>query len=125
MYMVLTRSFISSYLIISSDNDEEICDNIDKKLKMVITNGELTIKEPTESEKEQKRTAIISKKNINKSQKEVNNAESRVSNAESTLKNLETSKANVRARINELVTIDKKLFDFIGKTQAEIAKKNI
>lgn len=55
-------------------------------------------------------------------QKEVNNAESRVSNAESTLKNLETSKANVRARINELVTIDKKLFDFIGKTQAEIAK---
>ena len=73
MYMVLTRSFISSYLIISSDNDENVFDNINKKLKMVIDNGELTIKEPTESEKEQKRTAIISKKNINKSQKEVAN----------------------------------------------------
>ena len=55
-------------------------------------------------------------------QRAVNNAESGVRNAESTLKNLETSKANVERAISQIVENNKKLFEFIGKTQADITK---
>ena len=55
-------------------------------------------------------------------QRAVNNAASGVRNAESTLKSLETSKANVERAIRQIIENNKKLFEFIGKTQADIAK---
>lgn len=61
MYMVLTRSFISSYFIISDTNEGELINNINKNLVKILQDGELTVNEPSEQEKEQKRTAIISK----------------------------------------------------------------
>lgn len=73
MYMVLTRSFISSYFVISQDNDKEVINSIQTKLQQILDNGALTIKEPSQQEKDEKRTAVISKKNINKSQKEIAN----------------------------------------------------
>lgn len=73
MYMVLTRSFISSYFIISDTNEGELINNINKNLVKILQDGELTVNEPSEQEKEQKRTAIISKANIKKSQKDIAN----------------------------------------------------
>lgn len=73
MYMVLTRSFISSYFVISQDNDKAVINSIQTKLQQILDNGALTIKEPSQQEKDEKRTAVISKKNINKSQKEIAN----------------------------------------------------
>lgn len=73
MYMVLTRSFISSYFLISDKNDENIVENINNNLSAILSNGELTITEPTDEQKADKRKTIISKKNINKSQKEIAN----------------------------------------------------
>lgn len=55
-------------------------------------------------------------------QRAVNNAASSVSNAKGTLRNLETSKANVRAAIDQIIKNNQKLFEFINKTQADIAK---
>lgn len=71
MYMVLTRSFISSYFIISDRNEKNVVDNIKSNMDFLLKTGTLSINEPTEEQKENKRKSIISNKNINLSQKEI------------------------------------------------------
>lgn len=73
IYMILTRSFISSYFILSDQNSDENINCIIKNLDHINDKGELTVIEPTEGQKEEKRQTIISKKNINKSQREIAN----------------------------------------------------
>ena len=59
-------------------------------------------------------------KEKNRAANAVRSAEKSVSNAKSGLKNLETSKANVEQMIAQITDNNKKLFDFINKTQAQI-----
>lgn len=73
MYMILTRSFISSYFIVSDRNDEGVVQLMEENLDQINTLGSLSVIEPTEEQKEEKRKTIISKKNINKSQREIVN----------------------------------------------------
>ena len=73
MYMILTRSFISSYFVISDRNEESTIQLIEQNLEQINSQGKLSVLEPTEEQKEEKRKTIISKKNINKSQREIVN----------------------------------------------------
>lgn len=71
MYMALTRSFISSYFVVCSDNDTKVLDNINKNLEHIQKEGSLKIIEPSEEQKQSKRRSLISQKNIYRSQKEI------------------------------------------------------
>ena len=69
---IINRVF-SSYFILSDQNSDENINCIIKNLDHINDKGELTVIEPTEGQKEEKRQTIISKKNINKSQREIAN----------------------------------------------------
>lgn len=71
MYMILTRSFISSYLLLSDRNDDLVEEIIEKRLICIKNNGYLEIEEPSAQQKEEKLQNIISSRYINRSQKEI------------------------------------------------------
>lgn len=71
MYMILTRSFISSYFLISDSNGDDVFNLIDSRLDCIMENGYLEVEEPSKERQEKLRQTIISSKNINKSQKEI------------------------------------------------------
>ena len=69
IYMMLTRSFLTSYFIIP-DNDEKIQKYING-LTEINLNGNLNVIEPTEEEKDRIMDIIINQENLNKSIKEI------------------------------------------------------
>lgn len=70
IYMMLTRSFITSYFIMPNDNMEKVQELI-KGIESVNENGYLHIKEPTDKQKTALNNAIIKRTNIYKSQREL------------------------------------------------------
>lgn len=70
VYMMLTRSFITSYLILPDDNSENLKE-IMKGVEEVNKNGYLHVKEPDEREKQRLNNAKIKRTHIFKSQKEI------------------------------------------------------
>lgn len=67
IYMMLTRSFITTYFIIPNNN-ESLIGILENGIEEINKNGYLSIIEPSILEKEQLRNAIIDKNKINKSQ---------------------------------------------------------
>lgn len=66
IYMMLTRSFITTYFIIPESNGDLVQD-LQNGINYINKNGILTIKEPSAREKEKLRNAIINKNKINQS----------------------------------------------------------
>ncbi|WUR13365.1 AAA family ATPase [[Empedobacter] haloabium] len=65
LYMTMTRSFIKSYLILSSELNVELLPILRRGLKTIEDNGAMLIKEPSPPEKERIRTTIAgAKKNV-------------------------------------------------------------
>jgi superfamily I DNA and RNA helicase len=56
LYTMLTRSFITSYLVIPDNNTSGLTDSMKKGLKEIIKNKQMVIEEPTEAEKKKIRT---------------------------------------------------------------------
>lgn len=67
IYMMLTRSFITSYFIIP-DDDQEMISKLENGVNFVNENGYLHIKEPSDEQKEILNNAIINRGNIHRSQ---------------------------------------------------------
>lgn len=70
IYMMLTRSFITSYFIIPNE-EQEIAGKIAKGVDFVDKNGYLHVKEPTPEQKKNLNNAIINRDNIYKSQHDI------------------------------------------------------
>lgn len=70
IYMMLTRSFITSYFILPNENAEKIKE-LKKGVDEVTKNGYLHIQEPSEAQKRILKNAIIQRTNIYKSQREI------------------------------------------------------
>lgn len=66
IYMMLTRSFITTYFIIPKSNGDLVAD-LQNGIDAINKTGVLTVKEPSEEEKERLRNAIINKNKINQS----------------------------------------------------------
>jgi len=66
IYMILTRSFITSYFIMP--DDEIMADRVKIGVDFVNENGFLHVKEPDEEQRKRLKNAIINKDNIYKSQ---------------------------------------------------------
>lgn len=66
IYMMLTRSFITTYFIIPKSNGD-LVENLQNGINEINEKGFLTVEEPSEEEKEQLRNAIINKNKINQS----------------------------------------------------------
>lgn len=66
IYMMLTRSFITTYFIIPKSNGDLVGD-LQNGINAINETGVLTVKEPSEKEKERLRNAIINKNKINQS----------------------------------------------------------
>lgn len=73
IYMMLTRSFITSYLLITNDNDKELIDRYSKALLEINEKNCVTIQEPSESEKQEINKELISQINLNKTQEDIIN----------------------------------------------------
>lgn len=58
LYMILTRSFLKSYLLINEELNNEILPILEKELISINKTGTLIVKEPTSQEKEQIKTTI-------------------------------------------------------------------
>lgn len=69
IYMMLTRSFLTSYFIMSSANTS--LEKLLSGIQFVNRKGFLKVTEPSENEKEKLYNAIINRKNVHKSQYEV------------------------------------------------------
>lgn len=67
IYMMLTRSFLTTYFLVDIKNGELI-NKLEKGLKGINENNFLTVEEPPKEEIEQLRNAIITKQNTPKSQ---------------------------------------------------------
>ncbi|WP_269539881.1 DEAD/DEAH box helicase [Cerasicoccus fimbriatus] len=59
LYMMMTRSFLKSFLIISKQNNEEFIDAIGGGLESINETGSLIFKEPTQAEKSKIKTTIL------------------------------------------------------------------
>lgn len=70
IYMMLTRSFITSYFLIPDRGYEKIAE-IKEGVDFVEKNGYLHIQEPDDDEKEKLNNAIINRTNIYKSQRDI------------------------------------------------------
>lgn len=58
LYMMLTRSFLKSYLLISKDANQSLNEIIKIELEKINKTGKLTVKEPSEKEKQSIKTTI-------------------------------------------------------------------
>lgn len=70
IYMMLTRSFITSYFLMPYE-DAELVDSIKEEADLVNQRGFLHIKEPDERQKKRLNNAIINRTNIYKSQHDI------------------------------------------------------
>ena len=70
IYMMLTRSFITSYFILPNTNPVQNKE-IEKGIKQIGRDGYMRVLEPTEQEKSKINNAIINGSNIRKSQQEI------------------------------------------------------
>lgn len=70
IYMMLTRSFITSYFIVPNE-DSEVINKIKRGADFVNENGYLHIKEPSPQQRKNLNNAIINRTNIYKSQHDV------------------------------------------------------
>lgn len=70
IYMMLTRSFITSYFILPDDKSKNI-QEIVNGVKEVNKNGYLHVREPDENEKQRLNNAIINRTSVYKSQREL------------------------------------------------------
>lgn len=70
IYMMLTRSFITSYFILPNDN-EEVIGKIRAGVEYVNEKGHLHVEEPSDEKKKHLNNAIINTSNIYKSQREI------------------------------------------------------
>jgi superfamily I DNA and RNA helicase len=66
IYMMLTRSFITTYFIVPKSNGD-LLERLQNGINEINGKGYLTVAEPSEKEKEQLRNAIINKNKINQS----------------------------------------------------------
>lgn len=66
IYMMITRSFLSTYLIMP-DEDRELIKVLEDGINNINETGILSVSEPTDDEKEKLRNAIINKRKVNKS----------------------------------------------------------
>lgn len=64
LYMMLTRSFIRTYLLISQDSNGELADQIENGLNLINKNGSLTVVSPSDDEKREIVTAITYTENM-------------------------------------------------------------
>jgi len=58
LYMMLTRSFIRTYLLVSQDNNEQLLKQIDTGLKIINANGFIEVRTPSDKEKADIKTTI-------------------------------------------------------------------
>ncbi len=70
IYMMLTRSFITSYFILQDDDSKQLRDILDG-IQFVNEKGYLHISEPDEEEKQRLNNAIISRTSVYKSQRDI------------------------------------------------------
>lgn len=70
IYMMMTRSFITTYFILPNDNEDAI-QSIKRGVDFVNENGYLHIKEPDQNQKRVLNNAIINRSNIYKSQHDI------------------------------------------------------
>lgn len=70
IYMMLTRSFITSYFILP-DDEMDLIEYIRQGVKQVNRDGYLHVKEPSEEEKRRLNNAIIKHTSIHQSQREI------------------------------------------------------
>ena len=70
IYMMLTRSFITSYFILPDDETENV-ESIIQGVKQVNRDGYLHVKEPSDKEKKALNNAIIKHTGIHQSQREM------------------------------------------------------
>lgn len=101
IYMMLTRSFITSYFIVPNDESENLKEII-SGVKEVNKLGYLHIQEPSDEEKERLNNAIINRTSVYKSQREI---------VEEILEELKI-KTTMRKRFHDLVgNVYKEEFD--------------
>ncbi|MCT7433338.1 ATP-binding domain-containing protein [Aliarcobacter cryaerophilus] len=67
LYMMLTRSFIKSYLLTMEEENKDILDSIETSLNEIVTTGKMSLIEPTDEEKIKMMNLIIeyNEKNVN------------------------------------------------------------
>lgn len=70
IYMMLTRSFITSYFILPTDNMEKIQELV-HGIEQVNENGYLHVEEPSDRQKKALKNAIINRTNVYKSQRDI------------------------------------------------------
>lgn len=70
IYMMLTRSFITSYFLMPND-DEDAIEEIEQGISFVNENGHLHVKEPNAEQKKRMNNAIIDRSNVHKSQHDI------------------------------------------------------
>ncbi len=70
IYMMMTRSFITTYFILP-DDEKNVIRSIKKGVDFVNENGYLHIKEPDQNQKQMLNNAIINRNNIYKSQHDI------------------------------------------------------
>lgn len=58
LYMMLTRSFLKSYLLINEESNQDLLPLIENGLENINRTGTLIIKEPSEEEKQRIKTTI-------------------------------------------------------------------
>ncbi|HGA0700391.1 TPA: DEAD/DEAH box helicase [Bacillus cereus] len=58
LYMSLTRSFLSSYLLIQNENNQELIKNLERGLKEINATYQMTVPEPDEETKKQQQAII-------------------------------------------------------------------
>ncbi|WP_301280375.1 ATP-binding domain-containing protein [Yersinia enterocolitica] len=58
LYMMLTRSFLQTYLVVSEQYNKEIISQIEHGLSVINDTGSMVIEAPTEKEKERIKTTI-------------------------------------------------------------------
>lgn len=71
LYMVLTRAFITAYLLISDENDGELIENLNLEIKKLQKTDDIIIDEPSIEVKSYLEKQVISPVNLIKSKKEI------------------------------------------------------
>lgn len=72
LYMMLTRSFITTYFLVSSkNNSQELIDLYQNGITKIKHDEELILEEPNDKEKQRLRNAIISNTKVNMSSKDI------------------------------------------------------
>jgi superfamily I DNA and RNA helicase len=59
LYMMLTRSFLKTYMLLVEDYNKEVLPDIEQALGEILTKGQMTLKEPTDDEKKKIEENII------------------------------------------------------------------